>query len=321
MNIAIGSNALQRGTCQLLALNKFAVSQWLKTFDTVLFDGDGVLWNRQEAIKGAPQTFNAIRAMGKNAFVCSNHSATSRRELCQRARQMGLLISEDGMISSAATMARYLQERKFQRKVYIVGEQGIAEELLAAGIKALPLDTEPMLSGNMQEHVKAMHMEPNVGAVVVGVDKHFSTRKLAKACSYLMDPSVLFLATNRDRSFPISAERHVPDADVMVSSIQAVVKRKPFTCGKPNPYMCSHLIRNGVIKPERTLMIGDTLYTDIQFGYNCGFQTLMVGTGVSSLADVKLAEQSAHPLMYQRVPNLYLPSLGDLLKFLPSRNG
>lgn len=64
-----------------------------------------------------------------------------------------------------------------------------------------------------------------------------------------------------------------------------------------------------------------SMSTDIQFGYNCGFQTLMVGTGVNSLEDIALAQESKKPRMYQQVPDLYLAKLSDLLKFLPSRNG
>lgn len=61
--------------------------------------------------------------------------------------------------------------------------------------------------------------------------------------------------------------------------------------------------------------------TDIQFGYNFGFQTLLVGTGVNSLDDIYAAQESKKPRMYQQVPDLYLSRLSDLLKFLPSRNG
>jgi len=46
-----------------------------------------------------------------------------------------------------------------------------------------------------------------------------------------------------------------------------------------------------------------------------------VGTGVSSLEDVSKAQKSRKPMMYQQIPDLYVPKVADLLKFLPSKNG
>lgn len=315
------SVVIKKGVCQLLALNKFSIQQWLKTIDTIIFDADGVLWRRKEVIEGTPETFNALRAMGKNVFICTNHSSSSGQALCNKAQNLGFLINTNEIISSSMALARYLQERKFKKKVFIVGEEGIAEELKAVGIESVPFGEEPLQGSNLRDHLQVMKLDENVGAVAVGVDGNFNMLKVSKACCYLNDPHVLFLATNRDHAFPVSPGRFTPGAGVMVAAIQAATKRSPFVCGKPNTFMCLHLLQGGLIKPERTLMIGDTIYTDIQFGYNCGFQTLLVGTGVSSLEDVSKAQKSRKPMMYQQIPDLYVPKLADLLKFLPSKNG
>ncbi|XP_034482368.1 glycerol-3-phosphate phosphatase [Drosophila innubila] len=321
MNLIMPSTVIKKGVCQLLALNKFSIQQWLKTFDSIIFDADGVLWHRDEVVPGAPETFNALRAMGKKVFICTNHSGSSCHGLCNKAQKMGFLINTNEIMSSGMALAKYLKDRKFKRKVFIVGEQGIADELKAVGIESLPFGEEPLLGSTLRDHLQLMKLDKDVGAVAVGVDSGFNMLKMSKACCYLSDHRVLFLATNRDRSFPVVPGRATPGAGVMVAAIQAATKRKPFTCGKPNGFICLHLIREGIIKPERTLMVGDTMYTDIQFGYNCGFQTLLVGTGVSSLEDVAKVQKSRQPNMYQQVPDLYVPKLADLLKFLPSRNG
>ncbi|KAL7733804.1 hypothetical protein ACLKA6_011527 [Drosophila palustris] len=321
MSFVMPSIVIKKGVCQLLALNKFSIQQWLKTFDTIIFDADGVLWRREDVIEGTPETFNALRAMGKNCFICTNHSAKSTAELSSKAQKMGFLISTNEILSSSMALARHLKERNFKRKVFIVGEQGIADELKAVGIESLPFGEEPLLGSSLREHLQLMKLDQDVGAVAVGVDSNFNMLKMSKACCYLNDQRVLFLATNRDRAFPVNPGRATPGAGVMVAAIQAATNRKPFTCGKPNAFICLHLIREGIIKPDRTLMVGDTLYTDIQFGYNCGFQTLLVGTGINSLKDVEKVQKSQHPMMYQQVPDLYVPKLADLLKFLSSRNG
>jgi len=68
----------------------------------------------------------------------------------------------------------------------------------------------------------------------------------------------MFVATSRDAALPAAPGRMVPSAGVMVAAIQAASQRMPFTCGKPNPYMCIDLMQKGVIQPDRTLIIGDT---------------------------------------------------------------
>ncbi|XP_001352722.2 glycerol-3-phosphate phosphatase [Drosophila pseudoobscura] len=320
MNFVLSRRVLRMGGCQVLEPNIYNVRQLLKTFDTIVYAADGVLWRHGQALTGAADTFNALRAMGKNSFICTNNSEASCRALTKKAHSLGFLIAENEILSSAQALARYMRERKFNRKVYIVGGQGIKDELRQVGIESLPLDLASTQENSMVDQVQKMYLDANVGAVAVGMDLGLNVLKLTKASIYLRDPRTLFLATNRDRAFPVAADRQVPGAGVVVAAIQAVAKRAPFTCGKPSPYVCSHLIRQGVIEPERTLLVGDTMYTDMQFGYNCGFHTLLVGTGVSSLQDVRHALASKQAIAYQQIPDLYLHRLSDLLPFIPSRN-
>lgn len=54
---------------------------------------------------------------------------------------------------------------------------------------------------------------PQVRAVVVGFDGHFTYRSLVIAAAYLRsDPSILFVATNPDSADNIGAGRFMPGA-------------------------------------------------------------------------------------------------------------
>ena len=54
-------------------------------------------------------------------------------------------------------------------------------------------------------------------------------------------------------------------------------------------------------------MVGDRLYTDIAFGVNCGFHSLLVLSGESTLQDEKKADKK---------PEFILEDLNEITSYL-----
>ena len=54
------------------------------------------------------------------------------------------------------------------------------------------------------------------------------------------------------------------------------------------------------------------LNTDILFGNNCGLKTILVLTGISSLADVNSIKISNSPDHKSSIPDFYMPGIEDL---------
>lgn len=159
--------------------------------------------------------------------------------------------------------------------------------------------------------------DAEVGAVIVGFDEHISFPKMMKAASYLNDPETIFVATNTDERFPMP-NFVVPGTGSIVRAIETCAERKPVVMGKPENYLCEIFFKEEIKRdPSKFLMIGDRLNTDIWFGKNNNFQTLLVGTGVHKLDKVqeivdKVNSGDGDSELEKQIPDFYISSLGDL---------
>lgn len=275
----------------------------------------GVLWVHNNPIDGSPAVINRLKELGKQVFFVTNNSTKTRQEFAAKAAQLQFDITEPNIVSTAFVAAKYLQRLQFDKTVYVIGSTGITRELDAVGIAHTGTGPD-VLEGTFLDLLDGRWTpDPQVGAVIVGFDEHISFPKLYKAATYLDRPGCLFIATNTDERFPMPSSV-IPGTGSIVSAVQVAAGRAPLVMGKPNPLVCDALRVDHTIVPERTLMIGDRCNTDILLGTNCGFQTLLVGTGIHGLADVAgwLANDSADDK--RLVPDSYVPKLGDLLEYM-----
>lgn len=221
------------------------------------------------------------------------------------------------MISTAYLAGQYLKQQEFNKKVYIIGSTGISRELDLLGIKNTGVGPDVHTSSLMQLVKEQFTPDPEVGAVIVGFDEHISFPKMMKAATYLDNPSTLFIATNTDERFPMPSFV-VPGTGTMVRAIETCAERKAVVMGKPENWLCDIFFKDEIHRDSKKfLMIGDRLNTDILFGNNNNFQTLLVETGVHKIIKVQeIVDQinngEAEPDLEKQVPDFYISGLGDL---------
>lgn len=172
------------------------------------------------------------------------------------------------------------------------------------------LDT-PLLEFVHESLVK----DPEVGAVIVGFDEHFSFKKMIRAASYLDDPNVIFIGTNTDERFPMP-NFIIPGTGSIIKAVETCAERPAIIMGKPDPFMCDALIEDHGIVRGRTLMVGDRCNTDILLGKNCGFQTLLVETGIHNRTDVQKWKENDSVADKLLIPDVIATSFAELLPFL-----
>jgi len=285
------------------------VKQLLAKVEFFIFDCDGVIWKGDKLIPGVPETLDALRAMGKRLVFVTNNSTKSRKGYTKKFQELGLNVSAEEIFSSSFAAAAYFEATNFpkDKKVYVVGEVGIQEELDLVGVKHIggPADGSKTVSLASGEF---MHHDPDVAAVVVGFDRYINYYKIqyATLCIY-ENPGCQFIATNTDAVTHLTDAQEWAGNGSMVGAIKGSTKREPTVVGKPAPFMLDYIANKFKVRKDQICMVGDRLDTDILFGKDGGLATLLVLSGVTTEATLMAPENKI-------IPDAYTDSLHDVLK-------
>ena len=129
---------------------------FLKDIDVFIFDCDGVIWKGDSLIDKVPSVLELLRKLGKKIFFVTNNSTKSRKGYKGKFEKLGLDVEPEEIFSSSFAAAAYLEQTEFKKtgkKVYIIGEVGIEEELDLIGVPYIGAgkdsDKEPNMKPGM----------------------------------------------------------------------------------------------------------------------------------------------------------------------------
>ncbi|KAG6000943.1 hypothetical protein E4U21_004867 [Claviceps maximensis] len=292
--------------------DKAAINEFIDKFDTFLFDCDGVLWSGDHVFEGVPETIRMLKARGKRTVFVTNNSTKSRQDYLHKLSHLHIPCEEEDVFgssySAAVYISRILKLPPGKNKVFALGESGMEAELAAEGIPCIggtdaafrrdmgPDDFRGLADGSA--------LDPEVGAVLCGLDFHINYLKLCTGLHYLGKGAV-FLATNTDSTLPMH-QSFFMGAGSCVAPLEYASGRKPLELGKPSQAMMDAVEGKFQLDRARTCMIGDRLNTDIKFGVEGRLGgTLHVLTGVHKKHDWDRDDAVA-------VPSYYADKLSDL---------
>lgn len=288
------------------------VEAFLSLYDDFLFDCDGVLWQGSHILPKTKETLEYLRARGKRLIFVTNNSTKSRQEYTEKFESFGITVSKDEVFGSAYSSAVYLSKvLNFpkDKKVLVVGQKGLEEELKEAGIQYIG-GTDPalMVTGPCDKQLEKLEYDPSIGAVLCGLDYYINYFKIANALVQIQNPNTLFLATNIDATLPINGNI-LPGAGTIVGTLITSSGREPISLGKPSQAMMDAIKAKFHFDPRRACMVGDRLNTDIAFGKAGGLGTLLVLTGITKESQLDAA---SNPVA---VPEFYIDKLGSLYEY------
>eukprot|EP00850_Spirogloea_muscicola_P016129 SM000129S26116 [mRNA] locus=s129:13814:15773:+ [translate_table: standard] len=267
----------------------------------------------------------------RQVLFVTNNATKSRAQYAEKLAAKGIRASPGEVYCSAYAAAAYLKQVGFEQKVFVVGMDGIEEELDLAGIEHTGGTSFPMADTTLDE-AAAADLDPAIGAIVAGLDTRFTYAKLAHAtCLLHRSSSCLFVATNIDAGDPVNG-RIIPGAGTLVAALKVAAGREPVVvvcaqlalassfdhfltaattpsiAGKPEQLLLEMIISEHKLDRSKTVMVGDRLDTDVLFGYRGGLTTLLVLSGVTT-PELLLQHEHVGGIM----PDHVLPSVAALL--------
>jgi len=248
-----------------------------KVIDGFLFDLDGTVYLGDSALPGAVEGIARLRSAGKQVLFVSNKPLEPRSSYAAKLTRLSIPTRADDVITSGLVMGHYLAEHEPDLRIYVIGEQNLIDELRAHGVKIVGERTD--------QDAKQVIDPAGIDAVVVAFDRTLDYRKLNTAYQALRN-GARFFATNGDKVCPMPGGA-IPDAGGTIAALEHMTGRTlELIAGKPSRLIVQTALDKMQLPPERCMMVGDRLETDILMGQQVGMATAAVLTGVAMPDDI-----------------------------------
>lgn len=231
-----------------------------------VLDLDGTVYRGDELIEGAAETVRKLRNAGIETLFFSNNPTKSRRAYADRLSGLGIETAPEEVLSAGTVTTRFLREEHADDAVFLIGADGLRTQLETAGVDLVADATE-------------------ADVLVVSWTREFGYGDLL-AGYRAIEAGATFYGTDPDRLIP-AENGMVPGSGAIVNAVAGTVERKPEKIlGKPSTEARRSALEELSAPPERCVVVGDRLNTDIALGERAGMRTVLVKTGVSTDADL-----------------------------------
>ncbi len=235
----------------------------LGDYQGYLFDLDGTVYLGDHLIPGADRALGALRAAGKRIAFISNKPLGRASEYAEKLRRLGVPAADEEVINSPVALRLYLQQADLGRRVLVIGEEPVREELLRGGFE--------LVEDPAQAEI-----------VVVSWDRTVTYDRLNAALEALR-AGARFVATNPDVTCPLPGGREALDAGSFIALLEAACGRRvEAIAGKPSPLMLQVIMQRWGLEAGDCLLLGDRLETDLELGRRAGTAVALVLTGVTT---------------------------------------
>ena len=204
-----------------------------------------------------------LRETKTRFLFLTNNSQRTRRDVAMKLSRMGVEATECDIFTCSMATARFVAQQKPNGSAYVIGEGGLLNALHQNGYSVV---------------------EDNPDYVIVGEGRTMNFETIEKAVR-LVSNGARLIATNLDPNCPTDTGIR-PGCGAIAAMIESATGKKAFSVGKPSPVMMRAARKQLGLKSEETIMVGDTMETDILGGVGLGYRTILVMSGGTSRVDL-----------------------------------
>jgi 4-nitrophenyl phosphatase len=252
----------------------------------LLIDLDGTIYKGNQMVERADEFVIRLKERGIPFLFVTNNSSRTPEAVAEHLRGMGIQAEREDVYTAAQAAAQYITEQNKGRKAAVIGESGLHQALIEAGLE-ITADERPDF-------------------VVQGIDRQFTYEKLKLAVGQIRE-GASYILTNPDLLLP-SDGGLIPGAGSISAAIQAASQVQPVVIGKPSTIIMNYAMERMDLLPENVWVIGDNMLTDIGAGKAAGCKTALVLTGITTRENL--------PEMIERAGFEADVVCGDLIDFL-----
>ncbi len=262
-------------------MDKKLVKKIVDKTEVFLLDMDGTIYLDSTPIGDMINTLKSIRKAGKKIVYFTNNSSKTISEYENKLKTIGFWEDGDEVYSSGIAAIWYLKKYYANKKVYLLGTDALIKTFKENGIL---IDNE----------------NPEIAVLAYDTTIDFSKIKLFNE---FLVKGATYIATHPDMVCP-TKDIFMPDVGSFIKMFEGSSGRVPeIIIGKPYGHMGEMLEENFATDRDKITMVGDRIYTDIKFGLTCGFNSILVMSGETTM---EIYKQSGVE------PTLILDSLNDV---------
>jgi glycerol 3-phosphatase-2 len=244
-----------------------------RAYDLAMLDLDGVVYVGGAAVPGAPEHLASAREQGMRLAFITNNASRPPGVVAAHLSELGVPAADADVVTSAQAAARVLVERfGAGARVVCLGAEGLEDALKEDDLVPVPVDDDAV-------------------AIVTGYGPQVPWGDIMLAAVRIKG-GLPWVASNTDMTFP-AAFGVAPGHGVQVQMLRSFTGVDPVVAGKPERPLLDETVRR--VGGRRPLMVGDRLDTDIEGAHRAGYDSLLVLTGVTGLADLVAAADELRP--------------------------
>jgi len=243
----------------------------MKQYQLFLIDLDGTIYRGKDTIESGVNFVKRLQEKQLDYIFLTNNTTRTPQMVVDKLAGHGVKTDIQHIYTPCMATSSYILSEKKTAKVYIIGQIGLWKGLLA--------EDRIVLDNNNPKYV------------IVGMDTDLTYKKICIATNAIRKGAE-FIGTNSDHVLP-SGDKLLPGNGSQCAMISVASDQQPFFIGKPSAVIVNYALKKIKKNIEESLIVGDNYETDIMAGINCGMDSLLTLTGVTTKK--QLAEEKIQP--------------------------